>query len=71
MLAEGLTAYLGLTAHIGLADHGVHLHHALQTAELALSQLPLLPAASSADNPAMEHRTRSQQSSGHGSYTAT
>lgn len=49
MLAKGLTAYLGLTAHIRLADHRVHLHHALQTAKLSLSQLPLLPAASSAD----------------------
>lgn len=42
MLAKGLTAYLGLTAHIRLADHRVHLQHALQTAELVLSQLPLL-----------------------------
>lgn len=71
VLAKGLTAYLGLTAHIRLADHRVHLHHALQTAKLALSQLPLLPAASSADNPAMEHRTQSQQSPGRRGYTAT
>lgn len=57
MLATGLTAYLGLTALVRLADHRVRLQHALQTAELT-------PAASWADNPAMEHRARSQQSSG-------